>query len=130
MCELAAASRPTREREEYFTVGMFSVIDALLDSPMDVVLSSLPLQDDIKDALHHHLGPKGVVLSAVLNYERARFEDLRALAPPGVSAQEIYQWAITWAREASAELEAASRGSDSAPRIGETAPAPAPAPAA
>jgi c-di-GMP phosphodiesterase len=109
MCELAAASRPTREREEYFTVGMFSVIDALLDSPMDVVLSSLPLQDDIKDALHHHLGPKGVVLSAVRGYESARFDDLRALAPPGVSAQEIYQWAITWAREASAELEAASR---------------------
>jgi c-di-GMP phosphodiesterase len=130
MCELAAASRPTREREEYFTVGMFSVVDALLDSPMDVVLSSLPLQDDIKDALHHHLGPKGVVLSAVLNYERARFEDLRALAPPGVSAQEIYQWAITWAREASAELEAASRGE--APRIGAPAPAgnPAPTPAA
>jgi len=123
MCELAAASRPTREREEYFTVGMFSVIDALLDSPMDVVLSSLPLQDDIKDALHHHLGPKGVVLSAVLNYERARFDDLRALAPPGVSAQEIYQWAITWAREASAELEAASRGqgAQGAPRIGEPA---------
>src|SRR3954452_11233613 len=123
MCELAAASRPTREREEYFTVGMFSVVDALLDSPMDVVLSSLPLQDDIKDALHHHLGPKGVVLSAVLNYERARFDDLRALAPPGVSAQEIYQWAITWAREASAELEAASRGqgAQGAPRIGEPA---------
>jgi EAL and modified HD-GYP domain-containing signal transduction protein len=125
MCELAAASRPTREREEYFTVGMFSVVDALLDSPMDVVLSSLPLQDEIKDALHHHLGPKGVVLSAVLNYERARFDDLRALAPPGVSAQEIYQWAITWAREASAELEAASRGQgfDAAPRIGNRAPA-------
>jgi c-di-GMP phosphodiesterase len=130
MCELAAASRPTREREEYFTVGMFSVIDALLDSPMDVVLSSLPLQDDLKDALHHHLGPKGVVLSAVLNYERAQFEDLRALAPPGVSAQEIYQWAITWAREASAELEAASRGYASEPappRIGTPAPAPTPA---
>jgi c-di-GMP phosphodiesterase len=130
MCELAAASRPTREREEYFTAGMFSVIDALLDSPMDVVLSSLPLQDDIKDALHHHLGPKGVVLSAVLNYERARFEDLRALAPPGVSAQEIYQWAITWAREASAELDAASRGAEGAPPIGAPAPTPAPTPAA
>jgi EAL and modified HD-GYP domain-containing signal transduction protein len=124
MCELAAASRPTREREEYFTVGMFSVVDALLDSPMDVVLSSLPLQDDIKQALHNHSGPKGVVLSAVLNYESARFEDLRLLAPPGVSAQEIYQWAITWAREASAELEAASRahGAEAAPRIGEPAP--------
>jgi c-di-GMP phosphodiesterase len=107
MCELAAASRPAREREEYFTAGMFSVVDALLDSPMDVVLSSLPLSDEIKDALHHHIGPKGVVLSAVLHYERARFDDLKALAPPGVSAQEIYTSAIAWAREAGLELEAA-----------------------
>ena len=111
MCELAAASRPAREREEYFTTGMFSVVDALLDSPMDVVLSSLPLSDEIKDALHHHLGPKGVVLKAVLSYELARFEDLKALAPPGVSAQEIYTWAIAWAREAGVELEAAGAGS-------------------
>ena len=62
MCELAAESRPAREREEYFTVGMFSVVDALLDSPMDVVLSSLPLSDEIKEALRRHVGPKGVVL--------------------------------------------------------------------
>jgi len=108
MCELAATSRPAREREEYFTTGMFSVVDALLDSPMDVVLASLPLSDEIKDALHHHLGPKGVVLKAVLNYERARFDDLKALAPPGVSAQEIYNWAIAWARETGLELEAAN----------------------
>jgi EAL and modified HD-GYP domain-containing signal transduction protein len=111
MCELAAASRPAREREEYFTTGMFSVVDALLDSPMDVVLSSLPLSDEIKDALHHHLGPKGVVLKAVLSYELARFDDLKALAPPGVSAQEIYTWAIAWAREAGLELEAATTSS-------------------
>jgi c-di-GMP-related signal transduction protein len=121
MCELAAASRPAREREEYFTTGMFSVVDALLDSPMDVVLASLPLSDEIKDALHHHLGPKGVVLKAVLHYERARFEDLKALAPPGVSAQEIYTWAIGWARDAGLELEASN-----ASGVPDTAPAPAP----
>jgi c-di-GMP phosphodiesterase len=117
MCELAAASRPAREREEYFTTGMFSVVDALLDSPMDVVLASLPLSDEIKDALHHHLGPKGVVLKAVLGYERARFDDLKALAPPGVSGQEIYNSAIAWAREAGLELEAANAGGvpDAAP---------------
>jgi c-di-GMP phosphodiesterase len=120
MCELAAAQRPQREREEYFTTGMFSVVDALLDSPMDVVLASLPLSDEIKDALHHHLGPKGVVLKAVLNYERANFDDLRALAPPGVAAQEIYTWAIAWAREAGLELEAAG-----AEHVPDAPPAPA-----
>lgn len=107
MCELTAASRPGREREEYFTVGMFSVVDALLDSPMDVVLASLPLSDDIKDALQHQLGPKGLVLKAVLAHENARFDDLRAIAPPGTSAQAIYQDSIAWAREAELELEQA-----------------------
>ncbi|MGZ4202412.1 MAG: EAL and HDOD domain-containing protein [Thermoleophilaceae bacterium] len=118
MCELAAASRPTREREEYFTVGMFSVIDALLDSPMDIVLASLPLSDEIKVALSHHQGPKGVVLQAVLNYERARFDDLKALAPPGMTAQDIYQWAISWAREASMELESSRRAAQAHAQAG------------
>jgi c-di-GMP phosphodiesterase len=107
MCELAASSRPAREREEFFTAGMFSVVDALLDSPMDVVLASLPLSDEVKEALHRHQGPKGVVLKAVVGYEQARFEDLKALTPPGVSAQEIYTESIAWAREAGLELEAA-----------------------
>jgi c-di-GMP-related signal transduction protein len=106
MCELTAGSRAAREREEYFTVGMFSVVDALLDSPMDVVLASLPLSDEIKEALQHQLGQKGLVLKAVLNYENARFEDLRAIAPPDTSAQDIYTESIAWAREAGIELEA------------------------
>ena len=108
MCELAAASRPAREREEFFTTGMFSVVDALLDSPMDVVLASLPLSDEVKDALHRHQGPKGVVLNAVLAYEKARFDDLKALVPPGASTQEMYTESIAWARQAGLELEAST----------------------
>ena len=108
MCELAAASRPAREREEFFTTGMFSVVDALLDSPMDVVLASLPLSDEVKGALHRHQGPKGVVLSAVLAYEQARFEDLKALVPPGASTQEMYTESIAWARQAGLELESSA----------------------
>ena len=108
MCELVAATRPTREREEYFTVGLFSVVDALLDSPMDVVLSSLPLSDEAKEALQHHLGQKGFVLKAVLGYENASFDGLRALVPAGTSPQDIYRESIAWAREACAELEASA----------------------
>jgi EAL and modified HD-GYP domain-containing signal transduction protein len=88
---------------------MFSVVDALLDSPMDVVLASLPLADEVKDALQHHLGPKGIVLKAVLNYERAQFDELRALVPQDTSAQDVYTAAIAWARDA--ELELSSSGS-------------------
>jgi EAL and modified HD-GYP domain-containing signal transduction protein len=112
MCELAAVSLPAREREEYFTAGMFSVVDALLDSPIDVVLASLPLADEVKDALQHHQGPKGVVLKAVLNYERAQFEELRALVPPGTSAQEVYTKAIAWARDAELELKSSAHAAE------------------
>jgi hypothetical protein len=42
----------------------------------------------------------------VLAYEQARFEELKALAPPGTSAQDIYTESIAWAREAGLELEA------------------------
>jgi c-di-GMP phosphodiesterase len=84
------------------------VVDALLDSPMDVVLASLPLSDEVKDALHRHQGPKGVVLNAVLAYEKARFDDLKALVPPGASTQEMYTESIAWARQAGLELEAST----------------------
>jgi EAL and modified HD-GYP domain-containing signal transduction protein len=122
MCELAAGARPAREREEFFTAGMFSVVDALLDSPMDVVLASLPLSDEVKDALQHHIGPKGVVLKAVLDYEGARFNDLKALAPPDLPAQEIYSQAIAWAREAGLELEATAPDEAEAPALAPLTP--------
>jgi EAL and modified HD-GYP domain-containing signal transduction protein len=122
MCELAAGTRPAREREEFFTAGLFSVVDALLDSPMDVVLASLPLSDEVKDALQHHIGPKGVVLKAVVDYEGARFNDLKALAPPDLPAQEIYSQAIAWAREAGLELEATAPAEAETPALAPVTP--------
>jgi len=41
MCEMLAGSALPEERETLFTIGLFSVADALLDAPMSEVLSSL-----------------------------------------------------------------------------------------
>jgi c-di-GMP phosphodiesterase len=46
MCELIAGPFATRERDAYFTVGLFSVVDALLDAPIDEVVECLPFSDD------------------------------------------------------------------------------------
>ena len=59
MCEMLAGSALPEERETLFTIGLFSVADALLDAPMAEVLDSLPFTDEIQAALLRREGPEG-----------------------------------------------------------------------
>jgi c-di-GMP phosphodiesterase len=98
MCEMLAGSALPEERETLFTIGLFSVADALLDAPMQEVLESLPFSDEIRAALLRREGPKGDLLTAVLAYERGEFPS--APASPGVSLAGAYRAALEWADEA------------------------------
>ena len=73
MCEILAGSASAEERETLFTIGLFSVADALLDMPMAEVLDTLPFTDEIQAALLRREGPKGELLAAVAAYERGEF---------------------------------------------------------
>ena len=73
MCELLAPSASEEERERLFTVGLFSVADALLDAPMDRVLETLPFSEEIVAALLRYEGRLGRVLATVLRYEQGHF---------------------------------------------------------
>jgi EAL and modified HD-GYP domain-containing signal transduction protein len=97
MCEMLAGSALPEERETLFTVGLFSVADALLDAPMAEVLDSLPFTDEIQAALLRRDGPKGELLATVIAYERGEFP---SLAGPGVSLAGAYRAALEWADEA------------------------------
>ena len=105
MCELIAQATGERDKEGYFTTGLFSVIDALMDTSMIEVLRSLPFSQEIIGALLNYDGPKGRVLHAVLSYERGDFDELGAL-PAGSSAVELYAQAVEWATQASGGLGA------------------------
>jgi EAL and modified HD-GYP domain-containing signal transduction protein len=97
MCEVLAGSALPEERETLFTIGLFSVADALLDAPMAEVLSSLPFTEEIQAALLRREGPKGELLAAVIAYERGEFPSLPA---PGVSLASAYRAALEWAEDA------------------------------
>ena len=73
MCELLARSASEDERERLFTVGLFSVADALLDTPMEKVLETLPFSEEIVAALLRYEGRLGRVLATVLRYEQGHF---------------------------------------------------------
>ena len=102
MCEVLGARIPGAERESFFTVGLFSVADALLNSPMEEVLESLPFDDDVRDALLRRKGPKGQLLEAVTAYERGEYAALPSEGDfAGLSLATAYREALEWADEAS-----------------------------
>jgi EAL and modified HD-GYP domain-containing signal transduction protein len=97
MCEVLGATPGEEQADALFTVGLFSVADALLDRPMEEVLETLPFSDEIREALVRHAGAKGELLERVMSYERGEFPD-----DPGgsLSLPEAYADAVPWARDA------------------------------
>ena len=51
MCELLGESLRGTEKESFLSAGLLSVLDALLDCPMQQILAELPLTEDVKQAL-------------------------------------------------------------------------------
>jgi EAL and modified HD-GYP domain-containing signal transduction protein len=80
-----------------FTVGLFSVLDALLDRPMLEILDALRLADDVVGAILQGEGRLGAILRCVIAYERGRWDDVR-LDDVGI-AEITSAWlrAVAWA---------------------------------
>ena len=96
MCEVLGGNRALDASDGHFTVGLFSVADALLGSPMDDVLETLPFSDEIRAALLRREGPKGELLTTVVAYEQGDFPT----ATGDVSPAQAYGDAVAWAGEA------------------------------
>jgi EAL and modified HD-GYP domain-containing signal transduction protein len=99
MCELLGGDTGEEDRERLFTVGLFSVADALLDAPMAEVLESLPLSEEITGALLRFEGRRGRVLATVLRYEQGHFPAGGPDGDPGELA-DAYLEALRWADDA------------------------------
>ena len=97
-CELAGAKLPNGGSSELFTLGLFSVIDAMMDAPMLDVVASLPLAEDIREALVQRRGAMGQLLNCVVSLENG--EDDGSVPKAG----EIYLEALMWANSASESL--------------------------
>ncbi len=76
MCEELGIAMASSEGSAFFVVGLFSLLDALLNRPMPELLASLPLADGIKEALLCRGGPMGEALRCTENYERGHWEEI------------------------------------------------------
>ena len=100
LCELVATRMGETRTERPFTVGLLSVLDAVLDRPMNEVIELLPLSEDINAALLEHTGSLGRILESVMEYEHSA---TRRDSDPPVVADRIhpdayeYLAAVEWA---------------------------------
>ena len=97
MCERLAQIKGEADPEAYYISGLFSMLDAIMDQPLQDIVGSLPLSTDIKDALMNKDGPIGEALNCVLAHEQAKWESLKFEGLDDSSIQQAYLEALSWA---------------------------------
>jgi EAL and modified HD-GYP domain-containing signal transduction protein len=104
MCELLSIAQGKGRPDMYFLAGLFSMLDALLDQPMQQILSAVPLAESISSAILDSEGPLSDILTCVLNYETGNFD---AVDLPDVDADGIrtaYLEAVKWATRSATSI--------------------------
>ena len=80
-----------------------SLLDVLLEMPMDAILAKLELSRDVCDALLTREGPFASSLKIVEAYEQANWDSAQSLAADaGISSEalpDLYVDALQWATE-------------------------------
>jgi EAL and modified HD-GYP domain-containing signal transduction protein len=96
-CEAIARRLGADDADAYFFTGMLSIVDALLDKPMEEAVADLPLAEDVVAALVQRAGGKGRTLKMAEACERGAWDEA---ALPSLNAAELavlHVEAITWA---------------------------------
>ena len=92
-----------RETNELFLMGLLSVMDALLNVPMKEVLSEIPVDEAIKNALLGLPSRFRPIFDVVLDYEPGSWEQLahsaRAIRLHENFLPDVYLQSLKWVNE-------------------------------
>ncbi|MFT5211582.1 MAG: EAL and modified HD-GYP domain-containing signal transduction protein [Flavobacterium sp.] len=85
----------------FFSVGLFSLLDAFFDQPLESVVNKLSLNEELIDALLYQKGLYGEILATVIHLEKAEFGELNwpYLLKYGISPEyinDVHQESIVW----------------------------------
>jgi len=98
LCQMLAPQERGEVEQSYFTVGLFSLLDAYLDRSLEELLEEIPLSEDVKRAILEHAGEPGAALEAAIACERADWSALEAGAVEPEQLQRMYVSALEWTR--------------------------------
>ncbi|KML36896.1 EAL and HDOD domain-containing protein [Cytobacillus firmus] len=87
----------------YFMTGMFSLMDSLLNIPMEQILDELPLQDDICEALRGENNHLKVILDLAVAVEKAQWSRISKICEKLIVDEKtifkIYSEALAWSSQ-------------------------------
>ena len=100
-CELLAPTVGLVDhRFNLFLMGMCSALDAIMDRPMEEIITDLPISEMVKTALLGEKNQYRRILDLVLAYEKADWEELNLFAEDlsmnETTAMESYIEAVGW----------------------------------
>lgn len=94
------AGEMKRDTGEAFMLGLFSMVDAILDCPMESLMLQLPVSNDMFLALVHQAGPLYPLLQLIKTYEAGQWVELdaaiRDLGLISSNMIEYYLDAVRW----------------------------------
>jgi EAL and modified HD-GYP domain-containing signal transduction protein len=106
MCELLARASKARNPSSFFTVGLFSTLDALLNAPMERIVRKLPLAEELQQALLEGRGPMAEALRSTLAYERGDWDAVDCFGLSRAAIKNAFLEAVVWVEAVDQEIAA------------------------
>jgi len=105
MCELLAPELGCAKNSA-FTIGLFSMLDVLMDQPLPELLKQLPLDEEVTDALTKHSGTLGGLLKMVIAYEQGNWMELEKVAITSAHLlRTAYLDSLAWSEEITSQIK-------------------------
>lgn len=76
---LAGAFQMQMKQEELFLMGLFSVLDVILEKPMEEALALVKVTGEVSNALIKGEGPLANILNLIMQYENANWQEVTRL---------------------------------------------------
>lgn len=105
MCEMLCKMLGKRGSDTCFLVGLFSIMDAILDLSMDQLVVSVPISEEAVDALLHRKGTAGEILTMVIAFEQGDWKTILKTSLPPDEIQRVYIDALQWSSNLIKEIE-------------------------
>jgi|LSQX01.3.fsa_nt_gb EAL and modified HD-GYP domain-containing signal transduction protein len=97
---LAQRTRLREHQDALFMTGLFSMLDVLLQRPLETILNDVHAPEEVKDALLHNSGPYKEICSTVMAYEKGDWgkiaHNVETLNLDGSTLADSYMEAIQW----------------------------------
>ena len=89
---LAPSFKLASQSSELFLMGLFSVLDVIIEKPMQQALDMVKVSKEIRQALLEKTGPFSLVYDFLLQYENASWQEVsRQMVVGGIDMDPVYE---------------------------------------